>query len=164
MNTQFETKYKGASGKEEWLTPPEIIKALSEFDLDPCSPIIRPWNTAKNHYNEIDNGLLLSWEGKVWCNPPYGDQAAYWLERCALHGNAIALVFARTETKMFFNSVWNMAHAVLFIKGRLKFYNVDGTIGGNAGAPSILIAYGSENAEILKTCKIKGKYISLNKS
>ena len=25
---------------EEWLTPPEILKPLGEFDLDPCSPIV----------------------------------------------------------------------------------------------------------------------------
>lgn len=36
--------------KDEWLTPPELIKSL-EFDLDPCSPgTRRPWDTAKNHY------------------------------------------------------------------------------------------------------------------
>lgn len=31
-------------GKDEWLTPPQIIKALGGFDLDPCSPINRPWD------------------------------------------------------------------------------------------------------------------------
>lgn len=33
--------------KDEWLTPPEIIKALGgpeSFDLDPCAPIKRPWD------------------------------------------------------------------------------------------------------------------------
>jgi hypothetical protein len=48
MNTSFEGKTE--TGKDEWLTPPEIIKSLGEFDLDPCSPINRPWDTAKNHY------------------------------------------------------------------------------------------------------------------
>jgi len=32
--------------KDEWLTPPDIIKALGPFDLDPCAPIVRPWPTA----------------------------------------------------------------------------------------------------------------------
>ena len=36
--------------KDEWLTPPEIINSLGTFDLDPCSPINRPWKTAKKHY------------------------------------------------------------------------------------------------------------------
>jgi hypothetical protein len=36
--------YRGQT--DEWLTPPEIIAALGQFDLDPCSPInrVRPAN------------------------------------------------------------------------------------------------------------------------
>lgn len=30
--------------KDEWLTPPGIIKSLGEFDLDPCAPVKRPWD------------------------------------------------------------------------------------------------------------------------
>ena len=42
----------GAPGKkDEWLTPPGILNRLGEFDLDPCTPIDRPWDTAKLHYN-----------------------------------------------------------------------------------------------------------------
>ena len=43
MNVTFEGNT--STGKDEWLTPPEIIKSLGEFDLDPCSPINRPWAT-----------------------------------------------------------------------------------------------------------------------
>ncbi len=31
----------------DWLTPPAIIKALGEFDLDPCCPPVMPWRTAR---------------------------------------------------------------------------------------------------------------------
>ena len=79
--------------------------------------------------------------------------------KCAEHGNCIALTFARTETRMFFESVWDKATAVLFIKGRLRFYHVTGEQGGAAGAPSVLIAYGKENAEILKTLGGIGKFV-----
>lgn len=34
---------------DEWLTPPNIIINLGPFDLDPCAPVIRPWNTAIKH-------------------------------------------------------------------------------------------------------------------
>jgi hypothetical protein len=27
---------------DEWLTPPEILAKLGEFDLDPCAPVVRP--------------------------------------------------------------------------------------------------------------------------
>ena len=54
MNTTFE---KSANTTDEWYTPKEIIDALGKFDLDPCAPIIRPWETAKNHFTIEDNGL-----------------------------------------------------------------------------------------------------------
>jgi len=158
MNVMFE---KTSDGKDEWLTPPSLIKSLGEFDLDPCSPINRPWDTAKNHYNINDDGLNKEWEGRVWCNPPYGTQTGVWLNKCAEYGNAIALTFARTETKMFFDCVWDKADAVLFIKGRIRFYHVTGIQGGAAGAPSILIAYGKNNIEMLKQSGINGKLITL---
>lgn len=159
MDVTFESKTE--TGKDEWLTPPEIITAIGEFDLDSCSPIKRPWDTAKNHYTIVDDGLGQTWDGKVWCNPPYGRQAVKWLEKCAEHGNCVALVFARTETKIFFDCVWDKATAILFIKGRLRFHHVDGGRGDSVGAPSVLIAYGNEMAERLRNCDIQGKFIML---
>lgn len=149
--------------KDEWLTPPEIIEALGDFDLDPCAPVIRPWNTAKKHYTINDDGLNKTWRGRVWCNPPYGPMTAKWLNKLSLHGNGIALIFARTETKTFFKYVWNRASGLLFIEGRLYFYHMNGLKAiSNAGAPSVLIAYGDNNAEILKNTSIEGKYIHLD--
>lgn len=137
--------------KDEWLTPPSILGALGTFDLDPCAPINRPWNTAQDHYTIEDNGLAKPWFGRVWCNPPYGLEAARWLDRLAQHGNGIALIFARTETRMFFDHVWLRADAVCFIEGRLHFHHVDGTRAkANSGAPSCLVAYGSRNVLWLK--------------
>lgn len=152
----------GKMKNDEWLTPPEIFMRLGEFDLDPCSPLERPWNTAKKHYTILDDGLSKEWKGRVFCNPPYGQESIKWLRKLIKLGNGIALIFARTETKMFFECVWNEADAVLFLEGRLFFHYVDGSKAKtNAGAPSVLIAYGEKNAEILKNCGIRGKYIQL---
>ena len=150
------------TGKEDWLTPPYILKALGAFDLDPCSPIDRPWDTARKHYTVMDDGLHKEWEGRVWLNPPYGNQTDRWMKKMAMHGNGIALVFARTETKTFFPWVWEYANAVLWIKGRLRFWTKEGREGGSAGAPSVLIAYGRENAKILAGAEvIQGKFVKL---
>ena len=151
--------------KYEWLTPPEIIKALGPFDLDPCSPVPerRPWPTARNHYDITDNGLRKEWKGRVWCNPPYENSlAGSFLSKCADHGNAIVLIFARVETGNWFDYIWGRAHAVLFIKGRLCFYHSSGKPAeASAGAPSALIAYGAENADALKSSGIAGYFIAL---
>lgn len=50
-------------GTDEWLTPPELIRALGEFDLDPCAPAKRPWDTAKLHYSLPTDGLKMKWGG-----------------------------------------------------------------------------------------------------
>ena len=136
MNTAFERTEQ----KDEWLTPPEIIQSLGTFDLDPCSPVNRPWDTANLHYTIEDDGLSKDWSGRVWCNPPYGTETGKWLKKLSDHNNGICLIFARTETSNFFNYVWNKASGIRFIKGRLKFYSVDGKQAKNcAGAPSCLV-------------------------
>ena len=149
-------------GNDEWLTPPEILNALGPFDLDPCSPIERPWPTAARHFTALDRGLSREWFGSVWCNPPYGREAGKWLARCAEHGDAVALVFARTETRDWAEHVWGKATAVLFLFGRLHFHYVDGTRAkANSGAPSALIAYGHDAARRLANCGLHGKLIGL---
>jgi hypothetical protein len=151
---------------DEWLTPPTIVRSLGEFDLDPCSPINRPWATAKKHYSILDNGLSKEWEGRVWMNPPYGKELERWMNKLAFHGNGISLIFARTETATFFNCVWEKANSIFFMKGRLKFYTVEGKEAEfNGGAPSVLISYGEQNAEAIADAMhnsaIKGKHINL---
>lgn len=149
-------------GKDEWLTPPNIIKALGPFDLDPCAPIVRPWDTAKDHYNILDDGLTKTWFGTVWCNPPYGKEARQWLDACSVHKEAIALIFARTETEMFFSQVWKKAVGLLFIEGRLHFHHVSGERAkSNSGGPSVLVAYSEECLKRLLCSRIPGKLIRL---
>lgn len=153
--------------KDEWLTPPQIIQALGGcdgFDLDPCSPINPPWPTARQHLTITDNGLTSEWHGRIWLNPPYGGPKIVgpWMRRMAVHAKGTALIFARTETALFFETVWQQATAVLFLKGRLHFHHIDGSRAeANAGAPSVLIAYGNNDADILERCKITGHFMRL---
>lgn len=145
----------------EWLTPPELVKKLGDFDLDPCTPVNPPFTHAKSNYTIEDDGLSKKWVGRVYMNPPYGKGMEIWIEKLKQHGNGIALIFARTETKCFFNHIWDDADAILFVKGRIKFYDLAGEQKGSAGAPSIFIAYGKENAKILERANIPGKFIQL---
>lgn len=147
-----------------WLTPPHIIKSLGEFDLDPCSPINRPWDTAKEHYTIIDNGLIQDWEDKrVWLNPPYGDQLETWMRKMSMHMNGVSLIFARTDTDTFHKYVFPFADSILFLNKRIKFLNAAGKSGGSdGGAPSVLIAYGERNVASLVDCGLDGKHLYIN--
>lgn len=158
MNTSFE---RCENTKVEWLTPPNLVLKLGEFDLDPCSPIDTPFLHAKNNFTIIDDGLSKDWFGRVYLNPPYGRGMELWLEKLKFHGNGIALIFARTETKCFFEHIWNNADAILFVKGRIRFYHISGIQAGTPGAPSVFIAYGKENALALKNSGIEGRYLDL---
>lgn len=149
-------------GKDEYLTPPEIIKALGDFDMDPCCPEKMPWPTAKRQLTKSNDGLKTPWFGRIWLNPPYGRETQKWLKKLAIHRNGIALIFSRTDTDMFHNWVWCWGDAILFIKGRISFYNTDGQkYPHNSGAPSCLVAYGKDNAVLLKESGIKGFYLDL---
>ncbi len=158
MDTSFE---KSKSTTVEWLTPPELVKKLGEFDLDPCSPVNPPFVHAPVNYTIESNGLTREWFGRIYMNPPYGKDMHKWLDKLQKHGNGIALIFARTETKCFFENVWDKADALLFVKGRIRFYHVSGEQGGTPGAPSVFIAYGKNNAIALKNSGIEGKYLQL---
>lgn len=170
---------------EDWLTPPSVIEALGgpdSFDLDPCASEGQPWRTAVACYTKADNGLLKPWHGRVWLNPPYSSAViGQWLRRMVEHRTGTALIFARTETDAFFRQVWEQAHAILFIRGRLNFhYGTDAVraalkdlkegqkpprlgdrCSANSGAPSVLCAYGKADADTLAYCGIDGQFVPL---
>ena len=83
----------------------------------------------------------------------------------AAHRDGIVLVFARTETRMFFDSVWPKANGIYFLKGRVAFCLPGGAQSGEAGAPSVLISYdppGSRrNYEALRACDLGGHFLRI---
>jgi len=158
------------AGTVTWLTPPHVIDALGPFDLDPCGA--PGWHTAHEAYllDDGQDGLALPWRGNVWLNPPYGNEAWTWLSRAADHatsgGSVIALIFARTETTGFVREVWGKADALKFLHGRLHFHHADGTrAAANSGAPSVLVAYGSDAVTRLEAdITLPGTFTRLNES
>ena len=147
-----------------WLTPPEIIRALGHFDLDPCCPPNMPWKTADRMVSLPEDGLLLpEWNGRIWLNPPFGNEAAKWLERMTNCHNGIALLPARTETKLFKDFVWSLGTGIMFLYGRPHFHYPDGTRAKfNSGVPICLVAYGEKNAQDLKGSGLNGRFLWLS--
>ncbi len=167
-----------------WLTPPHVIDGLGgadSFDLDPCG--FPGWRTAKHAICLPDDGLAADWgDDNVWMNSPYGAEGETWLQRLADHGRGVALIFARTETASFHRDVWGRAAGLLFLAGRLHFHYPDGenvaacdghhvwkerapkvfscrlcgVSKTNAGAPSVLCAYGQDDLDRLAACVLPG--------
>ena len=148
----------------DWYTPSYLFDKLGiEFDLDPCTTEGGvSWIPAINTYSLPQDGLSLPWAGTVWCNPPYGKQTQFWLEKMNQHRDGIALVFARTDTNWFHDNV-PTADAVLFIRQRIQF--VDGkkkTNGNGVPSGSVLLAWGSKSVNALKRMSEDGWLIINN--
>lgn len=146
---------------DDWLTPRFILDALGPFALDPATPEFMPWNTAERRFTKAEDGLAQPWDGRVWLNAPYSNLDD-WLAKLADHDHGSALIFARTETVMFFKHVWERAAGLLFLRGRLHFHHVDGRRAAfNGGAPSVLCAYGQGDLEVLSACGLDGQFVPL---
>jgi hypothetical protein len=146
-------------GTDDWLTPPGLLARLGVFDLDPCSPLTRPWDTAAAHLTLDDDGLHSPWTGRVWMNPPYSEVEA-WMDRMAEHGHGTALVFARTDTRWWHRAVWPFACSILFLAGRVSFCRPGGDAAGhNSGGPSALVAYGEVDGALLAGSGLPGALV-----
>lgn len=143
------------------LTPRWIIDRLGPFDLDPCAADPRPWDCARENICAAQDGLARPWGGRVWLNPPFDRRVvARWMARLAVHGHGTALIHARTETG-WFRPAWGRASAMLFLFERLHFCRPDGTAQpANSGAPAVLVAFGSEDAERLRESRIPGALVT----
>jgi phage N-6-adenine-methyltransferase len=133
----------------EWFTPSWILDACGDFDLDPCGDTRR--QTAKTIYTKEINGLQKNWFGRVWMNPPYGREVSQWTKKLVEHGNGLALIFARTDTKWFQEFAPHCSW-ILFLAGRVRFVDsLTLKISNNTpGAPSILCAVGEQEKPNLK--------------
>ena len=148
---------------DEWYTPKWVIDTLGPFDLDPCSPSVRPFDTAVVHYTKVDDGLKQEWgDCRVWLNPPYSRVLLrQFVGRLASHGNGIALLVNRTDNLLFQVVVFPTADSMFFMRHRIRFLRPDGSC-GNPFFGSCLVAWGTYNDEVLRTCGIEGKYVKLN--
>lgn len=134
------------SATPEWYTPRHIIdrvvEVFGEIDLDPCSNSCEAPNVpALNHFTAADDGLAREWFGRVYMNPPYGDEIPQWVDRLVLayEGNeidaAIALLPGRIDTN-WFQPLWD--YTLCVVKGRLRFSGAE----NSAPFPSVLVYMG----------------------
>lgn len=135
-----------SSKSPEHYTPANILAlvldVLGDIDLDPCGNSRGAPNVpAARHYTSEDDGLAQEWAGRVFMNPPYGNDIKHWVEKlCESYesgqvAEAIALVPARTDTRWFRRME---KYHVCFVTGRLTFVGNDDP----APFPSALFYFG----------------------
>ena len=90
------------------------------------------------------------------------------MDKLAQHGNGYGLIFARTDTKGFHESIFERADAIFFIKGRIRFYQREEKEGiykqGQApNGASCLVIYGLDNLfPVLESSVITGRMCLLS--
>lgn len=143
------------SNTPEWYTPRHVIERVlhlfGEIDLDPCSNAKGESANvpAYYHYTAADDGLAQPWHGRVYMNPPYGDEISAWTSRLLQAyadqeiDEAIALLPARTDT-VWFRPL--MAHRCCFVHGRLKFSESK----DSAPFPSVIVYLGPDRENFVE--------------
>jgi len=124
-----------SSNTNEWYTPAGYVelarRVMGDIDLDPASCEFANRTVKATRFFDInEDGLTLSWPGRVWLNPPYGrGSLKKWttklLAEVALGHTteAILLVNAVTGEK-WFKPLWD--YTLCFPYRRIKFYNRHG--------------------------------------
>lgn len=152
------------TGNNEWYTPPDIIafakKAMGYIYLDPASSdIANRLVKSEIYYTKEDDGLTKSWEGNVWMNPPYAsgliDKFTSKLVAEYEDGKinqACVLVNNATETR-WFQEMLNICAAVCFIKGRVKFVDMDGVATGAPLQGQAILYMGGNRANFVECFK-----------
>jgi hypothetical protein len=143
---------------DTWLTPPDLLHLLGEFDTDPCCPNSRmPWRTAKRMVKEKEDGLSVNWRGRVWLNPPYSN-ALPWIERMIEHNNGIALVYAKSTDARWGQLALKCASLAYFMAGRLLFFYPDGSESTGKWCSNMLLSFGKNNDKYLWALSASSKY------
>lgn len=153
------------SGKYEWYTPKKFVDAAREvmgsIDLDPASSsIANRIIQATKIYTEQDNGLTPHWYGNIWMNPPYNNSLVDEFTKKLIDelphiGQACVLVNNATETK-WFQKVLNMCDAICFVKGRIKFLDINGEATGSSLQGQVIMYFGKNTQKFYDNFKIFG--------
>lgn len=123
-------RYRGDTHPNQTqLTPRYALEPIRRalggtIELDPCTEPDNPTN-AESYYSLPVDGAEEPWdEASIFCNPPYSQARERWVMRCieaGEQGKRVALLIPAHPDTRIFQLAAQSAHAVTFVRGRLKF-------------------------------------------
>jgi hypothetical protein len=152
----------GKNKTDNWLTPPELVRSLGAFDLDPCGSPDQAQDLAATTFRLPEhNGLLEPWAGRVWCNPPFSHMPA-WAQRFAVHANGVMVCPAKFQYK-WSHVLWETADGILLLTNGIRWVPTKWmSNGGKLGNffDFMLVAYGRNNVSALRSCDQTGTLVT----
>lgn len=123
----------GASGMVvSWKTPMPLFQSLNAefgFTVDVCAS---DWNHQCARYWTVkDDGLSKEWDGACWCNPPFDESKARWVEKAWRSAQAGATVVMLLKADFLADSEWwhdyvMRSSEIRYMRGRPTFAGMDG--------------------------------------
>lgn len=140
---------------DRYFTPSWIVDAVIEqfgvIDLDPChdpDPGCAVRASTTYDVRRGEDGLVLPWSGKVFCNPPYS-AVLPWVIRAAQHaaagGEVLLLINASTDTAAWQSYVLQHGEVCLLSK-RVAFLKPGATKGTPNLMASAVVYFGNSTA------------------
>jgi phage N-6-adenine-methyltransferase len=135
------------SEKDDWHTPYELYETINsyfDFECDVCADDDNA--LCDNYFTKEFSCLTNEWYCINYMNPPYSRGMEKFIKRAYdQHFErgyvTVALLPARTDTKWFHNYIYKSAE-IIFIKGRVTFYNNEGKLPNSAPFPSMIVGWG----------------------
>ena len=139
-----------AHSRTNWSTPEHVFMALHNeflFDLDgaadPTNAKFDSWlGPGSDICEDAFKYLPAPVRETIWVNPPYGNLMSWvqlfsnWAQ--CYGATVVALLPANTDTR-WFESVWEDADEIRFVKGRIQFV---GTTSSNPGGSMVVVYRG----------------------
>jgi len=160
-------KIQDKSIEVDFWTPQSLVDSLAAvygpFDLDAAASSIN--TKATKYFTKDDNALTKSWQGRVWCNPPYGrttntsQGTSAWISKAieetktSLHADVVVmLVPCYTDLAFFHTHVLPNVDEIIFIRSRVKFEGPNICDNGTSRNPSAIYIFrkGTRNSGSIK--------------
>ena len=101
--TEAQLRTQFSSQTDMWETPQDFFDKLNaefHFTMDACA--VEQNAKCKRFISPQEDGLKASWDGVVWCNPPYGKTIEKWVQKAhasAQGGRSWSCSFPRGQTQ-----------------------------------------------------------------
>lgn len=136
-------------------TPEYLIDALAPFDLDPCAGENTKIGTTNWWIGRNENGLLNTWEGFVYCNPPFS-QKELWIKKMIEHKNGI-LILPERGSAPWFGGLAETCGAYFVMGKKINF--LGGSSSNNLG--SVLFPFGEQAINRIKQSELPGHFVKV---